>query len=217
MYRMSAPVNRRPYDSSRRQEQARRNRAHILDAARDAFLARGYAATTIPDVAARAGVSVETVYKAFRNKPGLLKAVFDVAVAGDDEPVPIMQRDFVAQINAEPDPATKLRMYAQHLHRTMPRTSGVLLLARAAATMDDDIAAVWQQMNGERLIGMTAFATHLHDSRSLRRGITIEHARDVLWTYNAVEIYDLLVNERGWSVDRYRDFVADALVAALVA
>jgi AcrR family transcriptional regulator len=215
MYRMSAPVNRRSYDSSRRQEQARRNRGRILDAARDSFLARGYAATTIPDVATTAGVSVETVYKAFRNKPGLLKAVFDVAIAGDDEPVPIQERDFVAQINAEPDAAEKLRMYARHLARTMPRTAGVLLLVRATATVDDEIAAVWRQMNDERLAGMTAFATHLHESDSLRKGITIERARDVLWTYNAVEIYDLLVNERGWSVERYRDFVGDALIAAL--
>src|SRR5262249_39766917 len=135
--------------------------------------------------------------------------------AGDDEPVPIQERQFVAQINAEPEPAEKLRMYARHLARTMPRTAGVVLLVRATASVDAEIAAVWEQMNAERLAGMTAFATHLRESGSLRKGITIEHARDVLWTYNAVDVYDLLVNERVWSVERYCDFVGDALIAAL--
>src|SRR6478672_10547771 len=92
---------RRAYDSSRRQEQARRTRAAVLDAARRQFLDAGYAATTMAGVAAGAGVSVETVYKAFANKPGLVKAVFDVAVVGDDEPVPLMQREFVRRNQAE--------------------------------------------------------------------------------------------------------------------
>src|SRR5215467_9919547 len=108
MYRMSPAVNRRSYDSSRRQEQARRNRGRILDAARGAFLARGYGATTIPGIATDAGVSVETVYKAFRNKPGLLKAVFDVAIAGDDEPLTMMQRRALTRVREEPDPREKL-------------------------------------------------------------------------------------------------------------
>ena len=91
---MNRPVNRvRSYDSTRRQEQARQNRARILDAARAHFLTDGYQGTTVSAVAVDAGVSVETVYKAFANKAGLLKAVFDVTLAGDDEPVPMMDRE----------------------------------------------------------------------------------------------------------------------------
>ena len=213
---MSGTVKRRSYDSSRRQEQARATRARILDAARAGFLADGYAATTIGAIATAADVSVEAVYKAFRNKPGLVKALFDVAIAGDDEPVPIAERAFVAAINAQPDPPEKLRIYARHLAETAPRTAAVLLLARGVAYIDPEIATVQQQLQAERLTGMTSFATHLAESASLRDGITIERARDILWTYTAVELYELLVHERGWSVAQYRDFVADALIAALV-
>ena len=210
---MSDPVKRRRYDSSRRQEQARQSRARILGAARDRFLADGYAATSLPAVAAAAGVSVESIYKAFRNKAGVLKAVFDVAIAGDDEPVPIMERDWVAAINAEPDIATKLRRYSDHLVASMPRTAPILLLARAAATLDADVAAVWEQLEQERLIGMTAFAGHLTGTGRLR--VDQDGARDVLWAMNSVSLYELLVLERGWDGARYGRFVADTLVAAL--
>jgi AcrR family transcriptional regulator len=212
---MAEAVNRRSYDSSRRREQARLTRARILDVARASFLAHGYAATTIPKVASGAGVSVETVYAAFRNKPGLLKALFDVAVAGDDAPVPVSERGWVAAIRAEADPRVKIRMYADALSQSMPRAAPYQLLVRAAAAVDTDAAAMWRDMNRERLTGMTALGANLHATGRLRAGITAERARDVVWTYNAVDIYELLVLERGWSIDDYRAFVADALVAAL--
>src|SRR3954453_3787648 len=129
---MSEPVKRRAYDSSRRQAQARQSRARVLAAARRRFLDEGYAATALPAVAAAAGVSVESIYKAFRNKAGVLKAVIDVALAGDDEPVAIIDRRWVAHIDAEPDVVEKLRMYSEHLVTAMPRSAPVLLLARAA-------------------------------------------------------------------------------------
>jgi AcrR family transcriptional regulator len=98
---MDGPVKRR-YDTSRRQEQARENRRRILAAASALFREKGYAGTSMPEVAKAAGVAVQTVYKAFANKATLLKAVFDVTVAGDDEDVPIAGRDFIAGIRAEP-------------------------------------------------------------------------------------------------------------------
>ena len=208
---MSEGVKRRSYDASRRQEQARAARARILAAAKEHFFTDGYGATTVAAIAADAGVSVEAIYKAFRNKPGLLKALFDVAIAGDDEPVPLVEREFVGAINAEPDPSEKLRLYARHLASSMARTAPIQLLVRAVAGVDPDIAAVHEQLQRERLTGMTAFATHLAESGSLRDGVSRNDARDILWTYTAVELYELLVDGRRWSNTRYRDFVADAL------
>jgi AcrR family transcriptional regulator len=207
---------RRTYDATRRQGQARANRTRVVDAARRRFLADGYAATKLATVAADADVSVETIYKTFRNKAGLLKAVFDIAVAGDDEPLPLPEREFVAEINAEPDAAAKLRRYALHLEQTMPRTAEIQLLVRATATLDPEIEGVRREMQQERLIGMTAFASHLDESGCLRSDVDADAARDILWTYNSVELYELLVLERGWTVGRYRDFVAEALIAALL-
>lgn len=216
MYRKDTHVKPRRYDSGRRREQARENRRAVLDAARRLFLDRGYAETTVPSVAAAAGVSVETIYKAFSNKAGLLKAVFDVAIVGDDEPIPMLGRDMVRRIRAEPDPRRKLRIYGEHLAEAGPRASALQLLARAAAVSDREAAGMWGRMLAERLTGMTHFARELHEEGHLDTDISFEEARDVLWTYNSVELYDLLVIQRGWNDERYGRFIADALIAALL-
>ena len=214
---MATGVNpRRTYDSSRRQEQARRTRLMILEAGRRRFLADGYGATTVSAIAQDAGVSVETVYKAFRNKPGLVKALFDVAVVGDDEPVPLMEREMVQRNIAEPDPRIKLADYGRHLSLTLPRSAPIQLVIRDAALVDPAAADVWNQMETERLTGMTAFATHLHDAGHLRPGVDPAEARDVLWTHNSVELWDLLVQRRGWTNERYGSWVGRQLIAALL-
>jgi hypothetical protein len=122
----------------------------------------------------------------------------------------------VAAIQAEPDVAQKLRMYAGRLAPSMARTAPILLLARSAKLLDPDLAAVWEQLQAERLTGMTAFATELAATGQLRDGVTIEGARDVLWTMNAVDVYELLVLERGWTPERYEQFAAETVIAALV-
>ena len=212
---MSFPVKpRRRYDSRGRQEQAGRSRWAMLQAARRLFLDRGYAATTMPAIAAAAGVSVQSVYKAFGNKPALLKAVFDVAIAGDDEPVPVLQREALGRVRAEPDPYRKLSLYGEFVAEVTPRHVPIQLLARAAATADPEAAGVWDQLRAERLAGLTLFARD-RDGH-LRPGVSVDEARDLLWTYNSPELYELLVLQRGWTPQRYGRWLADALTAALL-
>lgn len=206
----------RRYDASRRQEQARATRRAVLEAARERFLEEGYARTTIAAVAAQAGVSVETVYKAFGNKPGLVKALFDVAIVGDDEPVPMLERAFVQRNIAEPDPRRKLLAYGEHLAAVHPRSCPVQLVVRDAAATDAGAAELWEQLQAERLAGMTMFARHLHEGGHLRRGVSVEEARDVLWAHNSVELWELLVQRRGWTYERFGRWVGDQLVAALL-
>lgn len=214
---MSEAVNgRRTYNSERRQEQARQNRRTVLAAAHRLFVADGYAATTISAVAAEAGVSVETVYKAFGNKPGLVKAAFDVAVVGDDEAVPMLQREFVRRTAAEPDPRIKMEGYGEHVAEVGARTGLILLAVRAAAATDPGAFEVWQHLQTERLTGMTVFARHLHDGGFLRDGVSVNEARDVLWTHNSVELWDLLVNQRAWPKRRFGRWIAQQLTAALL-
>lgn len=216
---MSDLVNgkRRQYDSSGRREHARRNRAAIIGAARDMFLDRGFAAATVPAIASAAGLSVQTVYKVFGTKPRLAKAVFDVAMAGDDEPVPMLQRTALARVRDEPDPRTKLHRYGEFLAAVAPRHVPIQLVIRDAAAVDPDARTVWAELQAERLKGMAQFARALHGAGHLRAGVSIAEARDVLWTYNSAELFELLVIERKWSPKRYGRWVADALVAALVA
>jgi AcrR family transcriptional regulator len=214
---MSAPVKpRRRYDSSRRQEQARHNRWAMLQAARQLFLERGFAATTMPAIAAAAGVSVQTVYKAFGNKARLAKAVFDVAMAGDDEAVPMLQRAPLSRVRDEPDARAKFRLYGEFLAEVAPRHVPVQLVIRDAATSDPEAREAWAQLQAERLNGMTLFARALHDDGHLRPGVSANEARDVLWTYNSAELFQLLVLDRGWSPKRYGRWIAAGLISALL-
>ncbi len=204
----------RRYDSTRRRQQAQQNRHAVLAAARRRFLARGYAATTIAEIARDAGVSVETVYKAFATKAGLLKALFDMSVAGDDEPIPMAQRDVIQNVIDATGAARKLEIYAEHLAATMPRSAPIQLLARDGAASSPDAAEVWKQIRRETLAAMTMFASDLARTGQLR--VSARQARDVLWTYHAPELYELLVLERGWSAPRYGAFIAHALIDALL-
>jgi AcrR family transcriptional regulator len=218
MYRMVETVKSpRPYDSTRRRKQAQETRRTILEAARRLFLERGYASTTMASVAEGAGVSVEAVYKAFSNKAGLVKAVFDVAIVGDDKPIPMLQRARVARMRAEPDARRKFEMYGEHLAEAGSRAGALQLLIRSAAEGHPDAAKVWDQMVAEHLTGMTEFARHLHDGEHLRPDLSVDDARDILWTYSSVELYDLLVIRRGWDPERYGGWIAEALTAALLA
>jgi AcrR family transcriptional regulator len=212
---MSQPVKiPRRYDVTSRQEQARASRRRVLATATQMFIERGYADTTVPSVARAAGVSAQNVYKAFGNKPALLKAVFDVAMAGDDEPPTMMQREALTRIREEPDPREKLRRYGRFVADTAPRHTPIQLLARAAANTDPDAAAVWNQLCAERLHGMTMFARGL--AEHLRDDVTVDDARDLLWTHNSPELYDLLVNARGWSPHKFGQWLSASLIAALL-
>jgi AcrR family transcriptional regulator len=214
---MCPDVNRvRHYDSSGRQLQASRNRSAMIEAARRLFLDRGFAATTMPDIASVAGVSVQTVYKVFRNKSGLAKAVFDVAMAGDDDPVAMLQRATLSRVRNEPDPRKKFQLYGEHLAAVAPRHVPVQLVILAAAATDPEAGKVWDQLQAERLTGMSLFARSLRNEGHLRSGISAKEARDVLWAYNSAELFKLLVIERGWSPRRYGQWIAGALTAALL-
>jgi AcrR family transcriptional regulator len=188
----------------------------MLACAHELFLQHGYAATTLPTVAAAAGVSVQNIYKVFGNKPGLVKALFDVAIAGDDAPVPMTDRETMTRIRTEPDPGEKLRLYGAHMARVGPRIMPLLLVVRDAAASDATAAALWSTLQKERLTGMSRFADQLESGRNLRAGVSRDEARDVLWTYNSLEIWDLLVRQRRWSVKRYGAWIGTQLTRALL-
>ncbi|GAA1680332.1 TetR/AcrR family transcriptional regulator [Fodinicola feengrottensis] len=214
---MTDPVKPpRRYDASRRQEQAEENRARVLSTAGRIFRAKGYADTAMPEIARAAGVSVQMVYKAFSNKATLLKAVFDVSVAGDTEQTSMAERDVIGAIQAEPDAVRKITMYVSHLAEGAPRYAPLQLLARDAASADRAAADVWAQMRQETLTAMTYFAADLLATGQVREGLSAEEVRDVLWTYHSAEIYELLVVARGWTTDRYGRFVTAAMIAGVL-
>lgn len=209
-------VKPRRYDNRGRVEQARRVRLRVIEVAHEALLAQGYAATTIAAVAAAAEVSPETVYKRFGGKAGLLKAVYDVRLAGDDEPVPIAERPAVRAMAAETDPRRTVERYAalaRELGARIGPLAAVLLDARGT---DTDIDAFLATIDAERLVGATAFVEGLVAKGGLRPGLDLEQARDVVWVIISPELYVLLVHRRGWPLAAYESWLADALAAALL-
>jgi len=213
---VDAKVKRtRRYDSSRRQEAARRRRSAVVEAAGRLFLRDGFAATTIAMIAEDAGVSEETVYKAFGNKIALVRAVRAQALAGA-APEHAERRSDRMQAS-EKDPRAIIRGWAALAMEVAPRVAPVLLLVRGAAATDPELADLQAEMDLDRLTRMTRNARALAKGKHLRSGITLAAAADVLWTYSSPEIYELLVIRRGWSVERYARFIADGMIAALLA
>jgi AcrR family transcriptional regulator len=207
---------KRSYDASGRREQARARRRAVVVAAKALFERDGFRLTTITAVAERAGVSAESIYKGFGTKAALAKAVFDFVIAGDDEPLPVWRRSEADAIRAEPDVRRKLLLYTRGLAERQQRSAKVQALIRDGGHTDPTLAALWRELLAERLTGMTMLGGHLIESGQLREGIELDEVRDVLWTYTAVELYELLVVERGWPLDRYADWIGQAITAALV-
>lgn len=204
----------RSYDSSRRQEQARRNRDRILDASERRFLRDGYATTTVATIAVDASVSADTIYKAFGGKAGLVRAIRTRALAGEGTTPAERRSDALHE--HESDPRTIIEAWGRLTTEVMPRVAPILLLIHAAAATDPEVGVLTDEMDADRLLRMTLNARRLHDGGNLRGGTTIAQAADVLWTYSAPELYELLVLRRGWSRNRYGSFVADALINALL-
>ena len=205
----------RRYDASGRRAQAARSRAAVVDAARELFLATGYAATTITSIGTQAGVSVETIYKVFGGKAGLVRAVCDEALAGGG-PIPAEQRSDELQ-STELDPRAIIRGWGALTVEVAPLIAPILLLVRDAAINDPAMAELLVEMDQSRLSRMTRNAARLDEAGHLGAGLDIRSAADVLWTYSSPELFELLVLRRGWTVERYGTFVADAMVAALLA
>jgi len=206
---------KRSYDASGRRAQARARRLAVVLAARDLFERDGYRATTIAAIAAHAGVSAESVYKGFGTKAALAKAVFDIELAGDDEPVPVAERPAMQAVRDEPDVRRQIAMFADGLAQRQARSARVQILIRDGRHVDDSLAPIWEKMHDEGLTGMTALGRRLLETGQLRDGIEVGEVRDVLWNYLAIDHYERLVLTQGWSLERYSRWLADAITSAL--
>jgi AcrR family transcriptional regulator len=204
----------RAYDSRGRQAQARRNRDAILDIARTSFLAHGYAATTMASIAGAAGLSVDTVHKAFGGKAGLVRAIYERSLAGEG-PVAAPRRSDDMQA-AEHDPHTIVRHWGTLSTEVAPLVAPVHLLIRDAAATDPEMAALLRDSDRQRRERMRHNARTLADRGYLKPGITLEDATDVMWTYSSPELYELLVIRCGWNLARYGRFLAESMAAALL-
>jgi TetR/AcrR family transcriptional regulator, regulator of autoinduction and epiphytic fitness len=172
----------------------------------------------MPAIASEAGVVVETIYRAFGSKAGLFKAVIEAAVAGGStraETAP-EDRPAILAVRNEPDPHRQLELYAATqpgIHRRAGPLSRALV---EGAANDPELREVLEGFEALRLNGLGRFAALLAERGALRPGVSVEEARDIMWTLCSPAVHDLLVIDRGWPSERYRDWLADALKCALL-
>jgi AcrR family transcriptional regulator len=207
---------KRTYASALRAEQARATRRAIVSAAARLFVERGYGATTVDAIAADAGVSRKTVFTSVGGKVEALKLARDWAIAGDDEPVPVMQRPQVTRARAEPDARHVLRMYAGMVRERAERTAGIQMVIESAAGSDPAVQALAEEGRQQRFTAMRDLAGELRKRGALRSELSRDDAADVLWLFNDARVYHRLVIERRWSPARFEAWLAEMLIAALI-
>jgi AcrR family transcriptional regulator len=216
---MTEPVKRTTKaDTPRvsRAEQARATRRRIIDAAAEHFLLHGYGATLLDQVAARAGVAVQTVYFHFGNKRTLLKHVMDVAAVGDDSPVPLMERPWVVEIQREPDPRRIISLWLANGRLILDRVAPLMRVMRGATGTDPELAAQWETNQQQTRSAHGMLARLLADRDALRPGLDVDQARDIAFVLLNVETFLQLTDVCGWTPDEWVDRFADTLAGTLL-
>jgi AcrR family transcriptional regulator len=213
MYQMTDAV-KRPYDSTRRQEQARETRLRIIRAAHDLFLAQGYGRTTIAEVARAAGVAVETVYAAFRNKPALLRQVWYVSFRGDEQDIRLLDRPEIRAVLAEPDLATRFRAHATVITPVFRRITPLLITLEGAAASEPAAAAMLAEFDQRRLDAAEQYAAAATATEQLAVGTA--ECRDLLWATMDGMLWHRLVAERGWTDERFAAWLGQLWISSLL-
>jgi AcrR family transcriptional regulator len=218
MSRVSADsiTGKRGYVSAARTQQARQTRRRVIDAATRLFVAQGYASTTMRAIAAEAGVSIPTVELIFGTKAQLLHVVLDVAIAGDDEPVPVLSRAWAQDAQSTDDVVDFLSAVAEVLQEAQVRSAGVMLAAYEAAASDPDIYVLVtdRELQRERTAGW--IVDGVLGRASLRDGLDRAAAVDTVWMLMDPVVFSRFTRRRGWSADRYGAWFADSVAELLV-
>lgn len=203
----------RTYDATSRRERATQQRAATLEVARRLFLQNGYATTTVDAVAEASGISAATIYKSYGGKVGLIGTLCEQAMAGAG-PVPAEERSNA--VRAAGDPHAIVGAWGRLAAEVSPRVSPLVLLLRAAADHDPEAAALYADVDNQRLVRMADNARALSEAGHLRDGVTVADAADLLWFCTSPETYDLLVVRRRWTLDRFGQFVTDTIAGSLL-
>jgi AcrR family transcriptional regulator len=211
------PASVRAYSSPVREQSARRTRRLVLDAALARFTEQGYPRTTLAEIAAAAGVSVETVYKVFKNKVGLLKQLGDVVVGGDDDDVALLEREAPQRLRAETDQRVQLAMLAAGVTVQLERLGPYNEVLRTAAAVDAEAAALRDDVHlRQRRMAMSTIAGWVADRGPLRDDLPVERAAAVIWTLAGPEVHRMLRVDWSWTPDQYEAWLRDTLTATLL-
>jgi AcrR family transcriptional regulator len=207
---MTASV-KRAYDSSRRRDQARRNRRRVVEAATTLFVERGYAATSIAAIAEAAGVAPQTVYASFGSKAAILGEAVGVALAGDDEPIAVYDRPEAQAVLQADEPGAAARAFARSATAILERAGGILHAADGAADQDPELQPMRVEGHKMRLVDMRRVTKALGAAGLLRPGVSAELAADLLWAMASPDVYRSFLVVRGWNPRRYERWLTEVL------
>jgi AcrR family transcriptional regulator len=199
-----------------RAEKTRLTRRRIVAAAAEKFLDHGYGATTLDQIAAHAGVAVQTVYFHFGNKATLLKEALDVAAVGDDEPIALMDRPWLQEMAAEPDPVRVIELWTNGGREIFERVAPLLTVVRGTVGTDPDLAAQWDLNEGQRRNSFRALGVLLADRSALRPGLTVEDAADLAFLLSSAENYMVATGILGWTPEHWQHTTTALLVRNLL-
>lgn len=205
--------------SSGRRGQARTRLARIavIRAAGQLFLERGYGATTIESISDLADVPPATVYRLFSSKQGILKALLDTSIAGDDDDAPVVERPGIQAILAEPEPALQLARFVAFVVQLNIRVAPLYRILIGAADTDPGAAALVDTLGRQRQQGQSVIARALAGAGALRPGLRERDAADVIHALLSPELYRLLVLDRGWTSERYQQWLTETMIHQLLA
>jgi AcrR family transcriptional regulator len=212
---VARPV-KRAYDNSARRARSDETRDRILDVARDLLTTRGYRATTLAEVASTADVHVDTIYELVGRKPAVLRELIERAISGTRGPVAPQDRGYVQAMQAEPDPARKLAIYAGAVREIHTRMAPLLVALRDAASTDAEAQQVWQEISDRRARNMRDLVRALGPDGTLRPGLTVDEAADIIWATASAELFLLLTAERGWSLSAFEHWLAETWTRLLL-
>jgi AcrR family transcriptional regulator len=207
----------RAYRSPLRQAQANATRRQIVDAAARLFIEHGYGATSIDAIAEAAGVGRATVFTAVGGKAVLLRAAYDIAIVGDDEPVPLPDRPWAQPVRRATNQVERIHRYADLITLVCGRVAAIYEAFRGGAATDPDVRAQWDDIRAERRQGAANFITMLTEHGPLRTGLDKTAAADVVWILNDPGLYHQLVLQRGWEPERFCEWVDQTMRSQLLA
>jgi AcrR family transcriptional regulator len=187
-------------------------RAAVIDAARTLFLERGYGTATIEAISTYSGVPQATVYRLFSSKRGILKAILDVSIAGDDEPVSMADRPRVRALLADSDPKKQLAGFVAVTSEVNSRIAQIYRILVGAASSDPDAAALLEDLNRQRHAGQGQLTRSLARAGALQPGLRQRDATDIAYALMSPEVYRLLVLDRGWPPERYKRWLTETLI-----
>jgi AcrR family transcriptional regulator len=204
----------RRYSSTVRDEQAARTRARILDAAGELFLERGYARTTVQDLAERAGVARDTVHAIFGGKARVLTALIDTRLLPDGAVANVADTPGAQAIKAETDPRRQIEMFATWMAGMSTRLRPVFEILRTASAVEPDMAAVFGEMDRFRLKNMQTYARWFARRGPLR--VSTKRAAEIIWALASPDVARMLCDELGWSETEHARWLADTLTRSLL-